>query len=57
MLTLTKLPKINILYHNKNTNCTKIIKNHRIDYIIHMNEYYVFITNLTMIRELYEMYL
>ena len=34
MLTLTKLPKINILYHNKNTNCTKIIKNHRIDYII-----------------------
>jgi hypothetical protein len=39
MLTLTKLPKINILYHNKNTNCTKIIKNHRIHYIVYMNEY------------------
>ena len=38
MLTLTKLPKINILFHNKNTNCTKIIKNHRIHESIHTNE-------------------
>ena len=56
MLTLTKLPKINILFHNKNTNYTKIIKNHRIDYIIISMTIISFITNLTMITELYEMY-
>ena len=54
MLTLTKLPKINILFHNKNI--TIIIKNHRIDYIIILMNIIFFITNLTMITELYEMY-
>ena len=56
MLTLTKLPKINILFDNKNTNYTKIIKNHRIDYIIISMNIIFFITNITMNRELYEMY-
>ena len=56
MLTLTKLPKINILFDNKNTNYTKIIKNNRIDYIIISMNIIFIITNLTMIRELYKMY-
>ena len=56
MLTLTKLPKINILFHNKNTNCTKIIKNHRIHYIVILMNINFFITNSTMIVKRYDMY-
>jgi hypothetical protein len=56
MLTLTKLPKINILFHNKNTNCTKIIKNQRIHYIIYMNEYYCLHCEFNNYVKRYDMY-